>query len=215
MDFIEKIEIYRLGALCGIYSKQELIKYLDKLIYDLDDIPCEIIEASMLSNKNINDISDKLIELTWQINDDKDLVNKQLLHTICERYYLKSISIEEGRLLFLTPIKGWELICAKYLEFIGLGLLLILFTSIGNMIIGGDSKLIIITSLSILLGVFILFILITSLSVIFKSYFSNTGICIVLTVVSMVIISGIISILELVTYFIFPSVYMKKMPQIP
>ena len=28
MDFIEKIEIYRLGALCGIYSKQELIKYL-------------------------------------------------------------------------------------------------------------------------------------------------------------------------------------------
>lgn len=121
--------------------------------------------------------------------------------------FLKSISIEEGRLLFLTPIKGWELICAKYLEFIGLGLLLILFTSIGNMIIGGDSKLIIITSLSILLGVFILFILITSLSVIFKSYFSNTGICIVLTVVSMVIISGIISILELVTYFIFPSVY--------
>ena len=55
-------------------------------------IPCEIIEASMLSNKNINDISDKLIELTWQINDDKDLVNKQLLHTICERYYLKSIT---------------------------------------------------------------------------------------------------------------------------
>lgn len=105
MDFIEKIEIYRLGALCGIYSKQEVIKYLDKLIYDLDDIPCEIIEASMLSNKNINDISDKLIELTWQINDDKDLVNKQLLHTICERYYLKSISIEDAIYYLYNMIK--------------------------------------------------------------------------------------------------------------
>ena len=109
MDFIEKIEIYRLGALCGIYSKQELIKYLDKLIYDLDDIPCEIIEASMLSNKNINDISDKLIELTWQINDDKDLVNKQLLHTICERYYLKSISIEDAIYYLYNMIKELDL----------------------------------------------------------------------------------------------------------
>ena len=106
--------------------------------------------------------------------------------------FLKSISIEEGRLLFLTPIKGWELICAKYLEFIGLGLLLILFTSIGNMIIGGDSKLIIITSLSILLGVFILFILITSLIVIFKSYISNTGTCVILTIISMWIIAILI-----------------------
>lgn len=109
MDFIEKIEIYRLGALCGIYSKQEVIKYLDKLIYDLDDIPCEIIEASMLSNKNINDISDKLIELTWQINDDKDLVNKQLLHTICERYYLKSISIEDAIYYLYNMIKELDL----------------------------------------------------------------------------------------------------------
>lgn len=122
--------------------------------------------------------------------------------------FLKSISIEEGRLLFLTPIKGWELICAKYLEFIGLGLLLILFTSIGNMIIGGDSKLIIITSLSILLGVFILFILITSLIVIFKSYISNTGTCVILTIISMWIIAILIVLLKIISYFIFPPIYM-------
>ncbi len=121
--------------------------------------------------------------------------------------FFKSISIDEGRLLFTAPIKGWELICSKYLEFISSGLILIILTIVGTMITGGNINLLIITSMSILWGFFILFILITSLSVIFKSYFSNTGICIVLTVVSMVIISGIISILELVTYFIFPSVY--------
>ena len=116
--------------------------------------------------------------------------------------FFKSISIDEGRLLFTAPIKGWELICSKYLEFISSGLILIILTIVGTMITGGNINLLIITSMSILWGFFILFILITSLSVIFKSYFSNTGICIVLTVVSMVIISGIISILELVTYFI-------------
>ncbi|MBS4955928.1 MAG: hypothetical protein KHZ99_02595 [Clostridium sp.] len=121
--------------------------------------------------------------------------------------FLKSISIDEGRLLFIAPIKGWELVFSKYLEFICLGLILIVFTIIGTMVTGGNINLLLMTSMSILWGFFILFILITSLSVIFKSYFSNTGICIVLTVISMAIISGVISILKLVTYFIFPSVY--------
>ncbi len=61
--------------------------------------------------------------------------------------FLKSISIDEGRLLFIAPIKGWELVFSKYLEFI----------------------------------------------------------C--LTVISMAIISGVISILKLVTYLVFPRVY--------
>ena len=37
--------------------------------------------------------------------------------------FLKSISIDEGRLLFIAPIKGWELVFSKYLEFICLGLI--------------------------------------------------------------------------------------------
>lgn len=109
MNLIEKIEVYRLGALCGIYSKQELIKYLDKLIYDLDDIPCEIIEASMLSNKNINDISDKIKNFTWQVNVNKDFVNKQLLHIIYERYYLKTISLEDAIYYLYNMIKELDL----------------------------------------------------------------------------------------------------------
>lgn len=121
--------------------------------------------------------------------------------------FFKSISIDEGRLLFIAPIKGWELISSKYLEFICLGLIVIVLTTIGTMITGGNINLLLMISISVLWGFFILFILITSLSVIFKSYFSNTGICIVLMVVSIAIISGIISILKIITYFIFPSVY--------
>lgn len=109
MDLIEKIEIYRLGALCGIYSKEELVSYLDSMIADLGDVPSEIIEASMLSNKDINDISDKLRELTWKVNDNKDLVNKQLLHTICERYYLKTTSLEDAIYYLHNMIKELNL----------------------------------------------------------------------------------------------------------
>ena len=96
MKFVEQIEIYRLGALCGIYSKQELIKYLDKLIYDLDDIPSEIIEASMLSSKNVNDISDKLYEVTHKFEIDNELIVNRLLHTICKRYYQDEMSLEDS-----------------------------------------------------------------------------------------------------------------------
>lgn len=63
MNLLYEIEIYLLGTLCGIYSKEELIKYLDNLISKLNDVPFEVIEASLLSDKNINDISRKLKEL--------------------------------------------------------------------------------------------------------------------------------------------------------
>ncbi|WP_390480235.1 hypothetical protein [Clostridium baratii] len=63
MNLSYEIEIYLLGTLCEIYSKEELIKYLDNLISKLNDVPFEVIEASLLSDKNINDISRKLKEL--------------------------------------------------------------------------------------------------------------------------------------------------------
>ena len=68
--------------------------------------------------------------------------------------FLKSISIDEGRLLFIAPIKGWELVFSKYLEFICLGLILIVFTIIGTMVTGGNINLLLMTSMSILWGFF-------------------------------------------------------------
>jgi len=34
MNLVDQIDIYRRATLCGIYSKEELIKFLDKIIVD-------------------------------------------------------------------------------------------------------------------------------------------------------------------------------------
>ena len=47
MDLLKQIEIYRIAVLCGIYSKEELIEFLDKIIIELDNPPYEIIEVSL------------------------------------------------------------------------------------------------------------------------------------------------------------------------
>ena len=95
MELVKEIEIYRVATLVGIYSKEELIKYLDMLISELDEVPAEVIEASILSKHNINDISDKLMEITSKINS-KDYIVKELLHIIYKRYYLKQINLDDA-----------------------------------------------------------------------------------------------------------------------
>ena len=122
--------------------------------------------------------------------------------------FMKSISSEEGRLLFLAPIKGWEFLIGKYVGFIIEGIILVLLTIIGTAISGGEIGMLSITSISILWGFLVLLILITTLTIIYKSYFNSTGICILLTVITMAIFGGIISILELICYIALPSVYL-------
>lgn len=121
--------------------------------------------------------------------------------------FMKSISNNEGKLLFLTPIKGSELIIAKYLEFIGEGVAAIVLVSLGTIIAGGNTTLVIVTATSILFGLLVVFILITSLTTILKSYFSNVGICILLTVIAMVVFGMVISVLELIAYMLLPGIY--------
>ena len=62
------VEIYRLATLIGLYSKEELIKYLD-------EVPNEIIEASIDKNKKIDDISMSLREYTNKGNRSNIIVN--------------------------------------------------------------------------------------------------------------------------------------------
>ena len=78
------------------------------------------------------------------------------------------------------------------------GIILVLLTIIGTAISGGEIGMLSITSISILWGFLVLLILITTLTIIYKSYFNSTGICILLTVITMAIFGGIISILELI-----------------
>lgn len=122
--------------------------------------------------------------------------------------FMKSISSEEGRLLFLAPIKGWEFLVAKYIGFLIEGIVLVLLTIIGTAISGGELGMLSVTSISILWGFLILLILITTLTIIYKSYFKSTGICVLLTVITMAIFWGIISIVELICYIALPSVYL-------
>lgn len=121
--------------------------------------------------------------------------------------FMKCISTEEGRLLFMAPIKGWEFLCAKYMEFFIEGLLLIIITAIGTLISGGKITLLMMSSLSIIKGFLIFFILVTTLEIVFKSYFSNNGVCIILTTVSMALFGGMLSILQLIHYIALPSIY--------
>lgn len=96
----------------------------------------------------------------------------------------------------------------KYVGFIIEGIILVLLTIIGTAISGGEIGMLSITSISILWGFLVLLILITTLTIIYKSYFNSTGICILLTVITMAIFGGIISILELICYIALPSVYL-------
>lgn len=129
-----------------------------------------------------------------------------LISTIVK--FMKSISSEEGRLLFLAPIKGWEFLFAKYIGFTIEGITIVVLTIIGAAISGGELGMLAVTSISILWAFLILLIFITTLSIIYKSYFNSTGICIILTVITMVVVSGVISILELICYIALPSVYL-------
>lgn len=55
-------------------------------------MPFEVIEALLLSNKNINDVSRKLKELIDEIIYNETLVTEYLLYIISEKYYTKEIS---------------------------------------------------------------------------------------------------------------------------
>ena len=90
------VEIYRLATLIGLYSKEEMIKYLDEIILDLEEVPNEIIEASVCKNKKIDDISMSLREYTNNGKCNKDYVLDILIKIIAKQYYDKKITLCEA-----------------------------------------------------------------------------------------------------------------------
>lgn len=95
MNLSEEIEVMRIGTLCGIYSKEELICYLDKIISEVEDVPFEIIEASLCSSKNINDISIKLKEYTSRYYGNEDIIQNQMFYIIASKYYSEKVSLDD------------------------------------------------------------------------------------------------------------------------
>lgn len=96
MNLIEQIEVNRLAGVCGIFSKEELIEFLDKLIVDLYEPPYEIIEASLVCNNNMQDALHILRDYFYRSNGDDSNINKELLHIISEKYQAKEININDS-----------------------------------------------------------------------------------------------------------------------
>ena len=80
----------------GLYSKEELIKYLDEIILTLEEVPNKIIEASIGRNNKIDDISMRLREYTKNGQCNKDYVLAILIKIIAKQYYDKKITLYES-----------------------------------------------------------------------------------------------------------------------
>lgn len=124
--------------------------------------------------------------------------------------FYKQVSRDEGRLIFTFPIKAWEFIIAKFIEFIiiqgGFTLLVCLFSLISA---NSVSSLVRLVSISTAFGTIVAYIFISSFIVIFSSYFNNA----VLVTLAVIFGGGFIqSIVEGVIWAVtrvFPYVYMR------
>ncbi|MGG3885057.1 protein kinase [Brevibacillus panacihumi] len=99
--------VFSLGLSCGIFSKEMIIQWCDQAIEAKDNVPFEIIEVSLMSKSKIDDIENKLFELTGHFEVEHPA--KLVLSIIYDKVNKKRISIENGirystRLLTFTRL---------------------------------------------------------------------------------------------------------------
>lgn len=122
--------------------------------------------------------------------------------------YIRGITTDEGRLLFMAPIKGWEYVLSKYIEYIVASVIIALIALIGVILGDGSSQLYIISSVGMIFGFTGILILITSFATIYNSHFNKKSVSVILTIVSLVLYGLVVSILQIAGLFVFPRVYM-------
>lgn len=86
--------VYMLGLSCGIWSKEEVIAWCDKVIEVKDFPPYEIIEVSLMSNAKVDDIEGKLHEFCQRREDDHSVMI--LLGVLYEKIKRDQIGIEQA-----------------------------------------------------------------------------------------------------------------------
>jgi hypothetical protein len=96
MNLIQQIEVYRLATICGLYSKEELINFLDKIIANLDEPPYKIIEASLACNSKMQDALHIIKDYFYTNNGDESTIIKEFLHIICKKYQVNEITLEDS-----------------------------------------------------------------------------------------------------------------------
>lgn len=94
MDLYTELEIYRIAVLVGLYSREDMVTKLNNVIEELDDIPYEIIEASL--GGKTDDILMIIKELVNKYCFKKDLVLGSLINLIEKRYNENLINTFEG-----------------------------------------------------------------------------------------------------------------------
>ncbi|PIE92049.1 protein kinase [Bacillus fungorum] len=95
MDLVRKLtRIYGLGLCCGLWSKDEVIQWCDKLIEASDSPPYEIIEISLMTKAKIDDIEGKLFEFSSTVDEER--IVKLTLSVIYKKLKEQELTIEES-----------------------------------------------------------------------------------------------------------------------
>ncbi|WP_046173590.1 hypothetical protein [Domibacillus indicus] len=111
MDFLKSLAgIYYLGIGCGVWNKDEVIEWCDRVIEAMDHPPVELLEVSMMSKSKLDDIERKLFELS--AIEDEEHMAKVVLSIIHKKAELAQLPAERAiritsRLLVHTGL-SWE-----------------------------------------------------------------------------------------------------------
>ncbi|MDV4151458.1 hypothetical protein R0131_11455 [Clostridium sp. AL.422] len=124
--------------------------------------------------------------------------------------FQSQISKEKGKLLFTFPVKSSEFIIAKIMEFIILQGIIVFVASLSSLFTKGDfMNLTNISSIAVMFGTTVAYIIIISYTIICSSYINNKALRIFAIIIGggtiQLIVQGIIKI---VTWFL-PYIYME------
>lgn len=124
--------------------------------------------------------------------------------------FISQISKDNGKLIFTLPIKAWEFMIAKYIEFIILQGSIALVAYIVSSLSGNAmAEVVKMAVFGVAFGTTAAYIVITSFIVIFSSYIYNVGLCILAVIVGGGIIQSFVSGINRFITNLFPYVYLK------
>lgn len=116
------------------------------------------------------------------------------------------ISNDEGRIIQLVPVKGWEFLIAKYIEFVIIQIGLVILGILACFILRGGSTIVFISSVSETFGLLIAYMMITAFIIISASYFEKTGVCVLTTILGCLIYNLALFILQVIITIFIPSI---------
>ena len=124
--------------------------------------------------------------------------------------FFHQLSKEYGRLLFLTPIKGIELIIGNFLEFFSCGLVIV-FVSIlcSGAAAGKYPSLLTSATLPILFGLSTSYLILSAIIAVVNSYISKTSIQVLITIFACIVGKSIYGLLAKVILKPLPYAYMS------